>query len=206
MIETYLRPIYQYCVVNPIARKIQFSPIKITCFSCFTGILVAPALLINLPKIAIVLLLISGFLDTLDGTVARMTDKTSNMGGVLDIVSDRIVELAVMIGLYFVDPSDRALGTLAMLGSCYLCITSFLVVGIFSPNQSEKGFHYSPGLIERTEAFIFFIVMILWPRYFSLLAYLFAGLVLLTSFLHIKAFNRKLVLLPSSALPNRELA
>lgn len=188
MIETYLRPTYQYCVVNPIARKTQLSPVKITYFACLTGILVVPALMLNLPKIAIMLLLISGFLDTLDGTVARMTDKTSNMGGVLDIVSDRMVELAVIIGLFFVDPGNRALGALAMLGGCYLCVTSFLVVGIFSPNQSEKGFHYSPGLVERAEAFIFFIAMILWPDYFSLLAYLFTGLLLLTSYLHIRQF------------------
>jgi len=139
---------------------------------------------------AILLLLISGFLDTLDGTVARLTDKTSDVGSVLDIASDRMVELAVMMGLYLVDPAHRALGVLFMLGSCYLCITCFLVVAIFSPNSSEKGFHYSPGLIERAEAFLFFIAMILYPRYFAFLGYLFTGLVFLTSYLHIKQFLR----------------
>lgn len=188
MIETYIRPAYQYYIINPIARKTEFSPVKITLFACLTGILVVPALLLNLPKIAITLLLISGFLDTLDGTVARLTDTTSNVGSVLDIVSDRIVELAAMIGLYFVDPLHRAFDVIFMLGSCYLCITCFLVVGIFSPNISKKGFHYSPGLIERAEAFLFFIVLILYPRYFSLLAYLFTGLVFLTSYLHIRQF------------------
>lgn len=188
MIETYLRPTYQLCIVNPIAKKIPFSPEKITYAACLIGILVTPALVLNLPNLAIFLLLISGFLDTLDGSVAKITNCTSSTGSVLDIVSDRIVELAVIIGLFFVDPAHRALGALAMLGSCYLCITSFLVVGIFTPNQSSKGFHYSPSLIERAEAFLFFIAMILWPNQFKQLAFLFTGLVLLTSLLHIKQF------------------
>lgn len=188
MIETYLRPAYQLCIVNPFAKKIPFTPEKITYGACFIGILVAPSLMLNLPNLAIILLLVSGFLDTLDGSVARMTNSTSTLGSVLDIISDRIVELAVIVGLFFVDPMHRAVGSLAMLGSCYLCITSFLVVGIFTPNQSQKGFHYSPGLIERAEAFIFFIAMIIWPNQFEWLAYLFTGSVLLTSYLHIKQF------------------
>lgn len=59
-----------------------------------------------------------------------------------------------------------------------------------SPNISEKGFHYSPGLVERAEAFLFFIAMILYPRYFYLLAYLFTVLVFLTSYLPIRHFLR----------------
>lgn len=186
MIETYLRPSYQYYFVNRVAKKTNFSPLKITLFACLTGILVMPALILNLPKIAVTLLLISGFLDTLDGTVARIQDQASMVGSILDIVADRIVECFVMLGLFFIDPPARAFAVLVMLSSCYLCVTSFLVVGIFSPNQSEKGFHHSPGLIERAEAFIFFIAMMLWPEHFFLLAYTFAGLVLLTSYLHIR--------------------
>lgn len=189
MIESFVRPYYQFLFVNPIAKRSkEISPETITFFACMTGILAAFALILNLLLIATTLLLISGFMDTLDGTVARMKNKVSDIGTVLDIISDRAVEFAMIFGLFLVDPARRGFAILAMLGSCYLCITSFLVVGIFTPNNSQKGFHYSPGLIERAEAFIFFIMMIWLPDYFFVLAFFFTVLVLLTSYLHIKQF------------------
>src|ERR1043166_5807091 len=189
MIESILRPTYQLYVVDPILRWARhYSPMTITYAACITGVMAAVMLVLRFPLIATLLLLISGFLDTLDGTVARAENKTSNLGSVLDIVSDRVVEFAMIFALFALDPLHRGGLTLAMLGSCYLCITSFLVVGIFTPNESHKGFHYSPGLIERAEAFLFFILMIWSPNYFSWFAYLFTSLVLLTSFLRIKQF------------------
>ncbi|EKD54850.1 MAG: phosphatidoglycerophosphate synthase [uncultured bacterium] len=188
MLETYVRPIYQNYFADPIAKKISLLPQKITYLACLTGILVMPALFFDFTKLALILMILSGFLDTLDGTVARITDKTSSLGSILDIISDRIVEFSIMMGLFLVDPTHRAIAILMMLGSCYLCVTIFLVIGIFTPNQSVKGFHYSPGFIERAEAFIFFGAMIIAPHYFYLLAYLFVSLVLLTCYLHIKQF------------------
>lgn len=189
MLETYLRPAYQCYLVEPIAKRVtRFSPKKVTYFACLSGLLMVPALMLGLLTIATLLLIVSGFLDTLDGTLARIKSKESDVGTVLDIISDRAVEFAAILGLYAVDPTHRGLLALAMLGSCYLCVTSFLVVGIFTPNRSEKGFHYSPGLIERAEAFIFFIMMIWLPDYFATLASLFTLLVLLTTYLHLKQF------------------
>lgn len=189
MIEVYLRPIYQLFLLNHIAKGIKtVNPIKITLLACLSGILVAPLLLFHLPKLATLFLLISGFLDTLDGAVARERGVSSNSGTVLDIVSDRMVEFAVIFGLYIYDPANRGALILLMLGSCYICITCFLVVGVFTANHSQKGFFYSKGLIERAEAFVFFIMMIWLPHYFSLLALLFVALVFLTSYLHIKEF------------------
>ena len=190
MIEAYTRPLYQFFLVDPIAKMIrhQCKPRDVTFAACLSGVLTLPTLLLGWPKLAILFLMISGYLDTLDGTLARISNQTSKSGTVLDIVSDRIVEFAVIFGLFAYDPSHRALLSFFMLGSCYLCITSFLVVGIFSPNDTKNSFYYSPGIIERTEAFIFFIAMIALPNYFYLLASLFTILVLLTSFIRIKQF------------------
>lgn len=197
MIEAYLRPAYQRYVVSPTLKwATRFSPNAITLASCLTGVLVAPLLMLNLTQWAVFFLLFSGFFDTLDGTVARATEKTSEIGSMLDIVSDRIVEFAVILGLFAVDPLHRGWLALMMLGSCYLCVTTFLVAGIFTQNDSQKGFHYSSGLIERAEAFLFFIAMILFPDYFFSLTTLFTVLVLLTSYLRVREFvdfkrNRK---------------
>lgn len=192
MLDTYLRPFYQRYLTDPFAPIIGkwFTPNEITMFSCFTGIAVLPALWFNFPNFAIALLLLSGYLDTLDGTIARQKKQITAVGAVLDILSDRIVEFAIIVGLCVIDPIHRGFLSVILLGSCFICVTSFLVVGIFIPNDSSKGFYYSPGLIERSEAFGFFICLIKAPEYFNSIALTFIGLVLLTSFIRIMNFIR----------------
>lgn len=190
MLETHLRPFYQPFIATALVKKISnyIEPEYLTYAACFFGVAVVPALLMHAPQLAVGFLLLSGYLDMLDGAVARATSRQTASGAVLDIMSDRIVELFVIVGLVLLDPSVRALYGLLMLGSCYLCITSFLVIGMFVPNQGKKSFYYSPGLMERAEAFLFFIVMILAPRFFSFLAILFSMLVLYTAGMRVKEF------------------
>lgn len=184
MLEKHLRPYYQKWIVNCLASKIgkRVSPNLITITSIILGILSAALLVTHHAYFAIIFLLFSGYLDTLDGTVARLNTKTSPFGSSLDIIGDRIVEFAIILGLYFVNPTTRATTTILMLGSMLICISSFLVAGIFTANNSEKSFHYSHGLMERLEAFIFFIAMILFPQYFNYLGNAFTLLVTFTAF------------------------
>ncbi|MDC8452673.1 MAG: CDP-alcohol phosphatidyltransferase family protein [Thaumarchaeota archaeon] len=46
-----------------------------------------------------VLLLVSGFFDIVDGQVARITGQTSKKGAFLDSVFDKIVEVAIFLGI-----------------------------------------------------------------------------------------------------------
>ena len=62
------------------------------------------------------------------------------------------------------------------------------MTGIFIANDSQKGFHYSPGIMERAEAFIFFIIMMLWLKAFTFLAVLFSFLVTLTAIIRLYQF------------------
>jgi phosphatidylglycerophosphate synthase len=191
MIESTLRNTYQKLCIDPLLRfKIvrNLHPILLTALACVAGVGVLPLLVFGFPLWALFSLILSGFLDTLDGSLARHTGKTSNKGAALDIVCDRIVECATILGLFFLYPTLRALPCLLMLGSVFICVTSFLIVGLFAPNTSEKSFHYSPGLIERAEAFIFFSAMIVFPGVFLLLSYLFSALVLLTAFMRMFQF------------------
>ncbi|KTD20952.1 cytochrome oxidase-like protein [Legionella lansingensis] len=192
MLEQSVRPLYQKCLVDPLARRIthKIGPLPVTLLSGACGLLFIPAIILNYPLIAIGFLLISGYCDTLDGTLARLQNSTSSLGTVFDIMMDRLVEFSVILGLYLVAPEERSLAIILMLGSILLCITSFLVVGIFTPNDSQKSFHYSPGLMERAEAFIFFILMTILPQYFILLAFLFTFLVSLTAVIRLKQFMK----------------
>ena len=193
MIEQGIRRYYQKLLVDPLAIQLsnRIQPNTITWLSGLLGLLVIPALLFHQVAFAIIFLLLSGYCDTLDGTLARFTHHTTDWGSVLDIMMDRLVEFSVVFGLWLVDPSYRALGCFLMLGSMLLCITSFLVVGIFVTNNSHKSFHYSPGIMERAEAFIFFIAMMLWPSAFAFLAIVFSVLVTLTAVIRLRQFYQQ---------------
>lgn len=157
------------------------TPNGVTLLSMLTGIAAGGAIAYAQPLIAFALLMISGWLDTLDGTLARLTGNTSPVGAMYDILADRVVECAVMLGLLFLAPEARGVWVALMFASVLLCVTSFLVAGIFLKNDGEKSFNYSPGLMERPEAFLIFILMLFLPAWFAELAIIFTGLVLYTA-------------------------
>lgn len=191
MIDTKFRSPYQRLIIEPLLRNSwinRLSPIAMTSFGLALGLMVTFFLWSGSTFAALGCLALSGFCDTLDGSLARFQNRTSNIGAALDITADRAVEFSLVMGLFAVNPETRGFPCLLMLGSILLCITTFLVVGIFSENNSEKSFHYSTGLIERAEAFLFFGAMIALPHAFGILAYLFSSLVALTAFIRIRQF------------------
>lgn len=193
MIDSHFRTFYQSLLVDPlIVRRPEIKKIPphfLTLFGCFLGILVLPLLAYGMTSLALFCILLSGYLDTLDGTIARISHRASPLGAVLDIFCDRIVEFSIILGLYFADPESRGTLSLFMLGSVLMCVTSFLAVGIFVKNKSNKSFHYSPGLIERGEAFSFFILMVLFPSFFPALSLTFSAFVFLSSLIRIYEFS-----------------
>jgi len=189
MIEQKIRPWFQKTLINTIARKISFFNVSanaITILSFITGFLSAIFILWS-PWIAVILLLLSGYFDILDGTIARIQNTSSTFGTMLDILSDRFVESFIIISIFIVQPQFAWVG-LFMMMSIVVCISSFLLVGIFSQQESHKSFYYSPGLIERAETFIFFIIMILVPSTVLTLGILFTILVLWTTFYRVGEF------------------
>lgn len=192
MLEQSLRHYYQLVLVDPIlpALRDRITPLSITWLSGIFGLLFIPFVLLDKPYIAISFLLLSGYLDTLDGSLARFQNRASDFGSAMDIVMDRIVEFSAVLALYLFDPQHRATLAILMLGSILLCITSFLVVGIFSNNTTQKNFYYSPGIMERAEAFLFFIFMTLFSSCFNFLAALFCFLVCLTALIRLFEFKK----------------
>ena len=190
--DSYYRNAYQKGLVEPFLPFFKkFSPQSLTLLSCFLGLMVCPLIIFGSPWIAFIALMLSGYLDTLDGSLARYLNQVSSKGAALDIVCDRVVEFAVILGLFLSDIEARAVPSILMLGSILLCVTTFLVVGIFVENKSVKSFFYSPGLIERGEAFLFFSLMILFPSTFMIAAYLFSVLTVSTAGLRLSEFMKR---------------
>jgi len=189
MLEQYLRPSLEKMLITPVAKNLPsfVTPFGLTFAALIIGLSVSAFAYLHCLYLAIFALLISGYLDVLDGSLARLRNQSSIPGSIFDIISDRLVELSAVFALYLVNPPARGAWCLLILGSFYFCITVFLVSGIFTKNTSHKGFHYSPGIIERAETFLFVIAMLLMPSFFTALAALLSCLVIITAGLHWRA-------------------
>ncbi|KQU57181.1 CDP-alcohol phosphatidyltransferase family protein [Rossellomorea marisflavi] len=132
------------------------------------------------PILAVLLLWLSGFLDAVDGSMARLT-KPSPFGTVMDVTFDRIVEISVILGVAAVHP--KAMWPLLLLSvSIIISMTIFLTVGAVSEKESGKSFYYQAGLAERTEGFILFSLMMLFPSIVVWTTLLFVAVELFTGF------------------------
>jgi CDP-diacylglycerol--glycerol-3-phosphate 3-phosphatidyltransferase len=106
----------------------------------------------------IVALAISAGFDAVDGAIARECAAPSAMGGVLDLTSDRVVETFVIVGIAWRDPA-LYFPALMLVGSWYVNITLFLAVGAALDRHGPKLIDYPPGILERTEAIVFFVML-----------------------------------------------
>lgn len=132
------------------------------------------------PIWAVIALWFSGFLDAVDGTMARKT-KTSSWGTLLDISFDRLVEISVILGLAFRYP--ESMWVLLLLSvSIIVAMTVFLTVGALSEKQGTKSFYYQAGLGERTEGFILFTLMIVFSPYLIAITLIFIAMQIFTIF------------------------
>ena len=109
--------------------------------------------------LGILLLAISAALDAIDGTIAREFGGASTaFGGMMDLTFDRIVEAAVIVGIVWPHPA-LDFYALLLVASWYVNITVFLAVGAALERGGPKLIEYPPGILERTEAMIFFAVL-----------------------------------------------
>lgn len=130
------------------------------------------------PLLAIIALWVSGYLDVVDGTMARKT-KPSSWGTLLDISFDRMVEISVILGLAFRFP-ESMWALLLLSVSIIIAMTVFLTVGALSDRKGMKSFYYQAGLAERTEGFILFTLMIAFSTYLTAITLIFLAIQIIT--------------------------
>lgn len=166
MLDTHGRK-YVEPLISKVARvfvRWGFSANQITWVAFLLGISTGLWIYFDQSIWAAVFLWISGFLDAVDGSMARMEKKSTPWGTVLDITFDRLVELSVIIGLAIRFP-DAQLLLLLLTASIVFSMTVFLTVGALSEKKGIKSFYYQAGLAERTEGFILFTAMMLLPQW-----------------------------------------
>ncbi len=128
----------------------------------------------------IALLASSAALDAVDGTLAReFGGGSSALGGVLDLCADRLVEVAVIVGIAW-PRAELHLPAFFLVASWYLNITVFLAVGAALERGGPKLIEYPPGILERTEALILFAAIAGLRPIGPILCYLFVVLEIAT--------------------------
>ena len=137
---------------------------------------------------ALAALLLSRICDGLDGAIARLTQPTS-FGGYLDIVCDFLFYSFVPFCFALSHPEQAAAAVFLML-SFVGTGTSFLAYAILDAKHKAdnvrqpkriKSFAYLGGLTEGTETIIVFVLILLYPDYFTAFALLFGSLCWLTT-------------------------
>lgn len=164
MLDTYGRSFVQPSIQTTAKFLLNkgLSANQVTVIAFIVGVSASILIYFGMPVLGVVVLWISGFLDAVDGSMARQSKTTSSWGTVLDVTFDRIVETGILIALALRHPDPKILFLFLILAiSIIFTMTIFLTVGAVSDKKSMKSFYYQPGLAERTEGFILFSLLAL---------------------------------------------
>jgi archaetidylinositol phosphate synthase len=111
---------------------------------------------INFSAIGSLVLLAGGFFDVIDGSVAKITKRTSRKGSFLDSTLDKISETIIFLGI--------AIGGFANPILCLLAVSSSLLVSYIRSRAETIGIDLSGvGFGERAERILIIVVMGLLP-------------------------------------------
>ena len=148
MLES-LRP-FLTKILNPLAKHLNINPNIVTVISPFIAVLAAYGFANHLLIIGTLAILLSGFLDVVDGAVARYHNKTSKFGAFLDSTMDRFADAIIYIGIIFGGYCDWFIGVLA--------IHSAITVSDVRARAESQGVECKVGIAERAVRMIILII------------------------------------------------
>ncbi|SHH60494.1 CDP-alcohol phosphatidyltransferase family protein [Clostridium grantii] len=183
MLDTHGRKFVQPLITKTAIffNNFGYSPNIITKTAFILGLISSIFLYFDYTILSLIILWTSGYLDAVDGTMARLQNKKSPWGTVLDVTFDRLVEISIIISLALKFPQSNFY-LILLIASIVFSITVFLTVGALSINTGVKSFYYQAGFAERTEGFIFFTLMILFNKYLIFITLVFSAAIVFTAF------------------------
>lgn len=137
--------------------RLGITPNHITLIALIVGIFAGYLFFLDMPIWAGVVILIGGYFDVLDGTVARLTGKVSKIGGILDSVGDRVTDASLYIGII-----GGGMGSL--VGEPFWILPSFALIGSYLVSyvraraESAGSGKLDVGIAERAERLIILAV------------------------------------------------
>lgn len=153
-------------------RRLGFSPNMVTVFGFALTTLGALLVFFRAPYYAILLVAAGGFLDGVDGALARLLGRVTKFGGALDSILDRYGDALLIGAVWFTFKVEPVIGLLALMGSL---ITSYARARLELAGLSLE----SIGLLERPERVIILVLTLIFSGYAN---YFFVALAVLSNF------------------------
>lgn len=156
----------------------------LTLLALVTGILASVAASRTQWALAFSLWIANRFLDGLDGTQARVHGRQSDFGGYLDILLDFVVYAAIPIGIATGANTIAVwLATAVLLGGYFVNAASWMYLsamleqrGAGARTRNELTSVTMPrGLVAGTETVVFFSLFLLFPAWYTTLAWTMTG-------------------------------
>ncbi len=177
-------------IFTPLSAPFQrLNPAALTWVALGLGVISAIFLWRQQYNWAFIFWVLNRVFDGLDGTVARLTKKQSDLGGYLDILLDFVVYALIPIGLVFGDPTPIRYQLLAiLLGVFYINAASWMYLSAIlekrslgAGTQREHTTVTMPaGLVGGVETMLFYGAFMLFPSIMNLLLGAMAGLTAVT--------------------------
>jgi phosphatidylglycerophosphate synthase len=189
MLDQLIRPMIDPALVSlsKTMIKARFTADQVTLAGLIIGLAAAGFVANGHMLSGLGLLVLNRFMDGLDGAMARQASVTDR-GGYLDIVCDFCIYGAMPLAFAILDPVANGLAAAVLLFSFYVNGASFLAFAaiaarrkIIAQQHESKSIYYTTGLIEGTETILCFGLMLLFPAWFSVIAFIFAALTLITA-------------------------
>lgn len=126
------------------------------------------------------IVLLTGPLDALDGTLARMQDDLKPFGALFDSVADRVSEAAILFGLfYYFYTLDNLLGCVLV----FFSLTGSFLVSYIRARAQGLGSDPKNGILTRVERFVVISLSLLFGQPVI-------GLCILAVLTHVTIFQR----------------
>lgn len=179
-----------YDFLSPFVRlliRLKVKPNTLTIGGFFLSIVSAYFFAINKIRLGGVFVLLSGFCDAIDGSIARGTNRVTTFGKFLDSTIDRYSEVALFIGilLYFIRNPQSGLDVATSAMLVLLSLAGSLLVSYTRARAEGLGEECAIGFMERTER----ILVIAFGAIFGEKVFLWA-IVILAIFTHLTAVER----------------
>ncbi len=125
-----------------VSRNIPLTPNQASLISAATGFLALPLYLAGQPALAGIVVQASSILDGVDGEIARARGQTSRLGGFLDSMLDRTVDILVILGLgFYAYTWSGFLGSWVLLASLLALAGDLMVSYLHARGEASLRIH-----------------------------------------------------------------
>ncbi len=154
---------------QPLANQLAYvHPTMVTILAFIVGLIGAAFIIEQYYIVGVVLWLLNRILDGFDGTLARVQQRQSDLGGYIDILLDFAIYAIIPVALVVADPSANHYLALAfLLSTFYINAASWMYLsGILEKRRhTQTSEQYTtvnmpPGLIAGTETVVFYCIFI----------------------------------------------